>query len=78
MSSNYRINEFAKRISRSIETVRRWEKEEKFVAKRLPSGPRYFDESDVRALLGGGPSKKDTAIVSTFSCCLDGMRKYKK
>ena len=67
MSSNYRINEFSKRIGRSVETVRRWEKEGKFVAKRLPSGQRYFDESDVRALLGGGPSKKDTVVYCRVS-----------
>ncbi|OLP04502.1 MerR family transcriptional regulator [Rhodoferax antarcticus] len=49
MNSNYRINEFAKRVGRSVQTVRRWEKEGKLTAKRLPSGHRYFDESDVRA-----------------------------
>lgn len=67
MKTNYRINEFAKRIGRSVETVRRWEKEGKFVAKRLPSGQRYFDESDVRALLGGGPSKKDIVVYCRVS-----------
>ena len=67
MKTNYRINEFAKRIGRSVETVRRWEKEGKFVAKRLPSGQRYFDESDVRALLGGAPSKKDTVVYCRVS-----------
>lgn len=55
MSSNYRINEFAKRVGRSVQTVRRWEKEGKLTAKRLPSGHRYFDESDVRAILGIAP-----------------------
>jgi predicted site-specific integrase-resolvase len=28
MSSVYRINEFAKRVGRSVQTVRRWEKED--------------------------------------------------
>ena len=45
MSSVYRINEFAKRVGRSVQTVRRWEKEGKLQAKRLPSGHRCFDES---------------------------------
>jgi len=36
MTSNYRINEFAKRVGRSVQTVRRWQKEGKLTAKRLP------------------------------------------
>ncbi|MDW3689229.1 helix-turn-helix domain-containing protein, partial [Cupriavidus sp. CV2] len=58
MSKVYRINEFAKRIGRAPSTVRRWEREGILAAKRLPSGHRYFDESDVRAMLGGGPEKR--------------------
>ena len=57
MNSNYRINEFAKRVGRSVQTVRQWEKEGKLTAKRLPSVHRYFDESDVRALLGGAAAR---------------------
>ena len=41
MSRNYRINEFAKRVGRATSTVRRWEREGKLTAKRLPSGQRY-------------------------------------
>lgn len=67
MNSIYRINEFAKRVGRSVQTVRRWEKEGKLVAKRLPSGHRYFDESDVRALLSIGPEKKDTVVYCRVS-----------
>jgi putative resolvase len=67
MSNNYRINEFAKRLGRSTATVRRWEREGKLVAKRLPSGHRYFDESDVRALLGGAPEKKAIVVYCRVS-----------
>ena len=67
MSSTYRINEFAKRIGRSVQTVRRWEAEGKIVAKRLPSGHRYFDESDVRAMLGGVPAKKEVVVYCRVS-----------
>jgi predicted site-specific integrase-resolvase len=63
MSSFYRINEFAKRIGCSVQTVRRWERQGKFNSKRLPSGQRYFDESDVRALMGGVPDKKENDSV---------------
>jgi predicted site-specific integrase-resolvase len=67
MSSIYRISEFAKRVGRSVQTVRRWEKEGRLEAKRLPSGHRYFDESDVRALLGIAPDKKDTVVYCRVS-----------
>ena len=67
MGSNYRINEFAKRVGRSVSTIRRWESEGKLKAKRLPSGHRYFDESDVRALLGGAPEKKDIVVYCRVS-----------
>ena len=42
MSRNYSIGEFAKRISRSVQTVRRWEREGKLQAK--PRSPRGFVE----------------------------------
>lgn len=67
MSNHYRINEFAKRIGRSVQTVRRWEREGKLIAKRLPSGQRYFDESDVRALMGGAPDKKVIVVYCRVS-----------
>lgn len=67
MSNNYRINEFAKRIGRSAQTVRRWEVEGKLVAKRLPSGQRYFDESDVKTMLGGAPAKRDIVVYCRVS-----------
>ncbi len=67
MSKVYRINEFAKRIGRAPSTVRRWEREGILAAKRLPSGHRYFDESDVRAVLGGGPEKRSTIVYCRVS-----------
>jgi predicted site-specific integrase-resolvase len=67
MSKKYRINEFAKRIGRATSTIRRWEREGKLTAKRLPSGQRYFDESDVRAMLGGAPDKRLTVVYCRVS-----------
>lgn len=67
MSKQYRINEFAERIGRTPSTVRRWEREGKLVAKRLPSGQRYFDESDVRAMLGGAPERRLTVVYCRVS-----------
>ncbi|MEU2637339.1 IS607 family transposase [Micromonospora fulviviridis] len=54
MGGVYRIGEFAKRVGRSVSTVRRWEAEGRIVARRLPSGQRYFDDSDVRRVLQPG------------------------
>lgn len=67
MGKQYRINEFAARIGRSTSTVRRWESEGKLIAKRLPSGHRYFDESDVRAMLGGAPERRLTVVYCRVS-----------
>jgi predicted site-specific integrase-resolvase len=54
VGSVYRIGEFAKRVGRSVSTVRRWEAESRITARRLPSGQRYFDDSDVRSVLQPG------------------------
>jgi putative resolvase len=51
VGSVYRIGEFAKRVGRSVSTVRRWEAEGRISTRRLPSGQRYFDDSDVRKVL---------------------------
>ena len=67
MSQAYRMGGFAKRIGRSVQTVRRWEREGKLVAKRLPSGHRYFDESDVRRLMGGAPENRLTVVYCRVS-----------
>ncbi|NWH05355.1 MerR family DNA-binding transcriptional regulator, partial [Desulfobacter latus] len=44
MNNIYRINEFAKRIGKSASTLRRWDAEGRLVAKRTPTGQRYYDE----------------------------------
>ncbi len=67
MEKLYRINEFAKRIGKSTATVRRWEREGKIMAKRHPSGQRYFDESDVRLILGGTPATRVTVVYCRVS-----------
>jgi len=67
VSKIYRINEFAKRIGRATSTVRRWEREGRLTARRLPSGQRYFDGSDVRAMLGGAPEMRLTVVYCRVS-----------
>lgn len=67
MTSVYRISEFSKRIGKSIDTIRRWEREGKLTPKRHPSGHRYFDESDVRLALGGAPTQRATVVYCRVS-----------
>ena len=52
MSKIYRINEFAARIGKSAQTLRRWDETGILKAKRHPSGHRYYDESDIRKIFG--------------------------
>ena len=67
MSKLYSIGEFAERIGRPVRTVRRWEHEGKLIAKRLPSGHRHFDESDVRRMMGGAPKTRLTVVYCRVS-----------
>jgi predicted site-specific integrase-resolvase len=57
------------RAGRSVQTVRRWEREGKLTAKLLPSDQRYFDESDVRS---GKGQKDDLAsqVTAMEAYCL--------
>jgi predicted site-specific integrase-resolvase len=52
MSSIYRPSQFAERLGVSTKTLRRWDASGKLVAKRRPSGHRYYDESDVHSYFG--------------------------
>jgi predicted site-specific integrase-resolvase len=67
MSKIYRINEFAKRVGRHTQTLRRWDAEGKLIAKRLPSGHRFYDESDVRKVFGVDPEVKKVVVYCRVS-----------
>ena len=75
MADTYGIGEFAKRIGRSPSTVRRWEQEGKITPKRLPSGHRYFDESDLRSMLGGAPVSRVTVVYYRVGECFMTKRR---
>jgi putative resolvase len=66
MGSVYRIGQFAERVGRSVSTVRRWEAEGRITARRLPSGQRYFDDSDVRKVLQPGFGDGDQRRVAVY------------
>jgi len=63
MDKVYSIKQFALRINVSITTLRRWDKSGQFIAKRRPSGHRYYDESDVREILNLTPLDKRKTVV---------------
>ena len=52
MSKIYRVREFGERVGLAPITLRRWDASGRLPAKRLPSGHRYYDDSDVRTVLG--------------------------
>jgi len=58
-----RISEFAERIGRSASTVRRWETEGRITTRRTPTGQRYFDDSDVAAVLIPGFDRDDRKVI---------------
>ena len=60
--STYKIGQFAKLVRRTPATIRRWEAEGKIASKRLPSGHRYYDDTDLQAVLGVKPERKHTVV----------------
>lgn len=67
MDKKYTISDFARRIGRSASTVRRWDREGLIKSKRLPSGHRYFDENDMRSILGKADEKRMTVVYCRVS-----------
>jgi predicted site-specific integrase-resolvase len=67
MNRIYRIGKFAKRVGRSISTLRRWDASGEFVAKKHSSGHRYYDESDVRRLLGIKNNERKVVVYCRVS-----------
>jgi predicted site-specific integrase-resolvase len=48
----YKLDEFAKKVNRTINTLRSWDKSGKLPAKRTLTGQRYYTENDYHAVLG--------------------------
>ncbi|MCP4110931.1 MAG: IS607 family transposase [Desulfobacteraceae bacterium] len=67
MSRIYRVSEFAKRIGKSSSTLRRWDTEGRLPAKRMPSGQRYYDETDVRKIFGIKEAERKTVVYCRVS-----------
>lgn len=65
--SAYKIGQFAKLVRRTPATIRRWEAEGKIASKRLPSGHRYFDDSDLRAVMGVKAEHRNAVVYCRVS-----------
>jgi predicted site-specific integrase-resolvase len=74
----YRIQEFAQLVGRSTRTLRRWDNEGRFVAKRTLSNQRYYDDSDVRKVLQQQSlvEKKTRKQQKDLESQLDAMRSF--
>jgi len=62
MSKIYRISEFAKRVGCGASSLRAWDNDGKFPAKRSATGQRYYTEEDVRVYLNL-PASFDRKVV---------------
>jgi putative resolvase len=67
MSRIYRIGQFAKKVGKSVSTLRRWGATGEFVAKKYHFGHRYYDESDVKQLLGINTSRQKIIVYCRVS-----------
>lgn len=66
VEKRYKPGEFAKRVNRSVGTLRIWDKNGKLPAKRLPSGHRYYTEEDLsKALKLDQPQLKKKTVIYT-------------
>jgi len=63
MSKIYSIKQFSERMNLSLSTLRRYDASGRLLAKRRPSGHRFYDESDVRKVLKLVPPDEQKVIV---------------
>ena len=57
-----RPHEFAKELNISVETLRRWDRTGKLIAKRTPSNHRYYTEEDLAIARGLKPTAENRLI----------------
>lgn len=48
----YKITEFAKLLNVSTQTLRRWDKQQKLIAYRTPTGDRFYTEDQYKEYMG--------------------------
>lgn len=67
MNKIYKPNEFGEKIGKSVDTLRRWDRNGTFKAKRTPTGHRCYDDDDVREYLGVKKTKRKTVVYCRVS-----------
>lgn len=67
MSTIYKPNEFGEKIGKSVQTLRRWDRDGTLKAKRTPTGHRYYDDKDVKTYLGIKQAKRKTIVYCRVS-----------
>ena len=58
-----RLNEMAKRLNVSVKTLQRWDREGILVAKRTPTGRRYYTEDQYLEYIGSSTKSKRKTIA---------------
>ncbi len=59
-----RLHEFAEKLGRSVETLRRWDRTGKLPAKRTPGNHRYYTEEDLAQAKGLKPVDESRNYVT--------------
>jgi putative resolvase len=71
----YKPGEFAKKVNRTINTLRAWDKSGKLPAKRTPSGQRYYTEDDFHLVLGISVPESQRKVVIYARVSSHGQKK---
>ena len=58
-----RLNEMAKRLNVSVKTLQRWDREGILIAKRTPTGRRYYTEDQYLEYIGSSTKSKRKTIA---------------
>ena len=67
MNRIYKLSEFGEKIGKSVDTLRRWDRDGTLKAKRTPTNHRYYDDGDVRNYLGIKQAKRKTVVYCRVS-----------
>lgn len=71
----YKPGEFAKKVNRTINTLRAWDKSGKLPAKRTPAGQRYYTDEDFNTVLGISVPEAERKIVVYARVSSHGQKK---
>jgi predicted site-specific integrase-resolvase len=71
----YKPGEFAKKVNRTINTLRAWDKSGKLPAKRTPAGQRYYTDEDFHLVLGISIPEAQRKVVLYARVSSHGQKK---